>query len=193
MEWWELYWLGSYLTSDTTVAINISCSGSKCLCLTFLSFILFIFFLSSRLSMQWGCLSCRSASGKTLLVFYKVVSVVTSSPVGDSDVLKVTSVIPSSGSVWRSTRLVWHPQAHVRLVQAARRCWAKTPTSCVTMGPKQLGLSSHSNMPGRSVQIYNSIISWIIQIHCILRLKSSLVVSPFVHFCHWVNTGLSQS
>lgn len=160
---------------------------------------------SSRPSMQWACLSCRSASGKTLLAFYRAVSAVTSSPAGDSDVHKVTSVTPTSGSVWRSTRLVWHQRAHVRLVLGARRCWAGTPTSCVITGPKQVGSSSHSNTPGRSVQLPIQIMLWLIQSQHMSQFKGGWgggVISQWLKtvlkswqcaFCASINGGLPQS
>lgn len=123
----------------------------------------FLSSFSSRLSMQWACLSCRSASGKTLQAFYTMVSAVTSRPAVDSDVLRVTSVTPSSGSVWRNTRLAWHRRAHVRLAWASRRSWAGTPRACIVTEPKQAGSSSRSNTPGRSVQLRYLIMLWIIQ------------------------------
>lgn len=142
--------------------------------------------------MQWVCSNCRSASGKTPLAFYRVVSAVTSSLAGDSNVLKVTSVTPSSSSVWRSTRVVWHHWEPVHLVWARHRSWAETPMSCIITGLKQAGLSSHLNTPGRSVLLHYS---WIIQkLMCNNNLvvggglidEAASVVSGELSQSHWL-------
>lgn len=109
-----------------------------------------------RSCMQGVHLSCRSTSGRTLWVFYRAVSAVTSRPPGVSAAPPLISVTLSSECAWRSTRFGWRPLAPAPSARAARPSWAETRTpygTTDTRAQREAGSTFPSNTPGRSVHL----------------------------------------